>query len=406
MIDRNNVAREKLARAAELMEQNGVDLWVFYSRQKQDPALELMFNTSVQEEVLLALTRGGERCAFVPAALTAGFEATGLYTQVIAADSEQIMPAFKRLFDAQPVQKLALNESPTDSRCDGIGLGLYRKLCGCIGEDVMKRVRVSSFPMLEELRAVKTPSEIDIMVECNRLTTDIYDALFAQLHIGLSETEIGDLMIQECLKRGVGNALGDPTEYPLVLLVKGGMFHRGPDAKNVVEAGDMLVIDFSIRYNGYTSDVARTLYFLRPGEEHAPQPVQDCVNAAVGAVSACSAFIKPGVLGYQVDEVGRGSIVASGYPAFPHSTGHQVGLEVHDGGTALSPKGRPGCERALRVNEIYALEPTVLQDIRPDGTVLPCAIVEDDWLVTETGCRLINPNKRQLAVIEIPYREA
>ena len=192
----------------------------------------------------------------------------------------------------------------------------------------------------------------------------------------------------------------------IVLLVKGGMFHRGPDARNIAEAGDMMVIDFSVRYNGYTSDVARTVYFLRPGEEHAPEPVRGCVKAAVDAVSACTAFIKPGVLGYQVDEVGRGSIVSSGYPSFPHSTGHQVGLEVHDGGTLLGLTGRPGSERALRANEIYAIEPTVLQDILPDGSVLPCAIVEDEWIVTDSGCRLINPEKRQLDVIEIPFREA
>lgn len=406
MIDRNNVAKEKLARAAELMRANAVDLWVFYSREKQDPALELMFNLSAREEVLLALTKDGGRHAFAPAALCGDLQKTGLYTAVTAAQSNDIMPAFKRFFDGLNVKKMALNDSQTDSRCDGMGLGLYRRLCGAIGEEAMRLVRVSSYEMLEELRAVKTPSEIEIMVECNRLTTDIYDALFERLHIGLSETQIGDMMVEECLKRGVGNALGEPTDYPLVLLVKGGMFHRGPDTKNIAEPGDMLVIDFSIRYNGYTSDVARTLYFLRPDEKHAPKPVQDCVNAAISAVSACAAFIKPGVKGYEVDDVGRGTIVAYGYPAFPHSTGHQVGLEVHDGGTGLGLRTRPGTDRALRMNEIYAIEPTVLQDIQPDGTVLPCAIVEDDWLVTEDGCRLINPDKRQLAVIEIPYKEA
>ena len=53
----------------------------------------------------------------------------------------------------------------------------------------------------------------------------------------------------------------------------------------------------------------------------------------------------------------------------------------------------------MRKNEIYALEPTVLQ---PDG--LPCAIIEDDVILTDDGCRLIS--KRQTALIEIPYREA
>ena len=41
------------------------------------------------------------------------------------------------------------------------------------------------------------------------------------------------------------------------------MSHRGPNDTNICEPGDMLVIDFSIRYNGYTSDIARTMYFLK-----------------------------------------------------------------------------------------------------------------------------------------------
>ena len=406
MIDRNNVAREKIIRAAQLMRQADIGMWVFYSRLKQDPALELMFNTDTREEVLMALTSSGDCHAFVPAVCLAQFEASGLYKEVSAADSSQIMPAFKALFDAQMVSRLALNCSPEDSRCDGLGLGLYHKLRDAIGEETMARVKTCSFTMLEELRAVKTSSEIAIMTECNRLTTDIYDAVFSQLHVGLSETEIGDLLVRECRLRGVGSGLGDPDAYPLVLLVKGGMFHRGPDAGNIALPGDMMVIDFSVRYNDYTSDVARTVYFLRQGEQRAPETVRRCVKASVDAVSACAAFIRPGVLGHQVDEVGRGAIVSSGYPSFPHSTGHQVGLEVHDGGTLLGQTGRPGSQRALRKDEIYAIEPTVLQDILPDGTVLPCAIVEDEWIVTENGCRLINPEKRQLDVVEIPYTEA
>ena len=55
--------------------------------------------------------------------------------------------------------------------------------------------------MLEELRAVKTPSEVAIMEECSRLTTDIYDALFERLHVGLSEIDVGEIMMEECAKR-------------------------------------------------------------------------------------------------------------------------------------------------------------------------------------------------------------
>ncbi len=94
---------------------------------------------------------------------------------------------------------------------------------------------------------------------------------FKRIHVGLTEVGVAKMMMEECAKRNVVTAFGNPPEYPLVLNPKGGMSHRDLTTSTKIEAGDMLVIDFSIRYNGYTSDIARTMYFLKPGEEHAPQ---------------------------------------------------------------------------------------------------------------------------------------
>jgi Xaa-Pro aminopeptidase len=324
--------------------------------------------------------------------------ACSLYTAVVPAPAKDVQATFRSLFYRQPVKQLALNETPEDSRCDGLTVGLYQKLCAAVGEDVMARVEVSSASMLEELRAVKTPSEIAIMQECSRLTCDIYDEVFRTIHVGMSEADVGQMMVQALLDHGCTSGLGAPDDMPLVLLVRCGMSHRRPNPANIIEAGDMLVIDFSARFSGYTSDIARTLYFLKPGETHAPDDVRRAVDAAVRAVGAVLAVIKPGMKGYEVDAVGRQSILDSGYPNIPHSVGHQVGLECHDGGTVLGPhRDRKAMCGVLRQNEIYAIEPTVLQD------PLPSAIVEDNILLTENGYRILS--RRQTSVIEIPYRE-
>ena len=399
MIDRNHVAEEKMARAAELMRENGVDMWVVYSRLKTDTALELMFNTDTRNEVLFVLTADGGRFALCDPADAGKYESSGLYTRVIPVTGEGYMAEFQKLFAAANVSRLALNECTADTRCDGLTLGLFRKLEKAVGAETMARVRCSSYAMLEELRAVKTPSEIEIMKVCSAITTDIYDALFRRIHVGLTEVGVAKMMMEECAKRDVVTAFGNPPEYPLVLCPKGGMSHRDPNDINRIEPGDVLVIDFSIRYNGYTSDIARTLYFLKPGEEHAPKEVTDVANAAINAVGQVMAMIRPGLHGYEVDAVGRKAIVDAGYPDIPHAVGHQVGLEVHDGGTVLSRKNRPASFGILRKNEIYALEPTVLQDRSK-----PSAIIEDNVLLTDDGCVLIS--KRQTALIEIPYRTA
>ena len=398
MINRNDVAREKMQCAASMLQENQIDMWAVYSRLKTDTALELMFNTDTKNEVLFLLTAGGERIVAALPEDAENYQESGLYTRVVAVEEGGFMKVFREVFDEFGVKSLALNDSTEDTRCDGLSMGLYRKLEHAIGTETMEKVKRSSYSMLEELRAVKTPSEIEILKECSRITTDIYDALFKRIHVGLSEVGVAKIMMEECAKRNVCTAFGNPPEYPLVLNPKGGMSHRGPNDTNICEPGDMLVIDFSIRYNGYTSDIARTLYFLKPDEEHAPQDAVDCANAAIRAVGAVMEKIKPGMKGYEVDAIGRQSIVDSGFPAFPHATGHQVGLEVHDGGTTLGPKtGRYSSHGVLRKNEIYALEPTVLQDRDKRS-----AIIEDNVLLTDEGCVLIS--KRQTALIEIPYR--
>ncbi len=397
MIDRNEVAKEKMARAGEMLRERGIDMWVIYTRMKKDTALELMFNTGTKNEVLFLLTASGERIAMGCQEDAAAFAETGMYTRVITASGGELMARFAGLFREFNPRRLALNNSTDDGRCDGLSLGLFKKLEKAIGQQTMARVMCSSYEMLEELRAVKTPMEIQIMRACSAITTDIYDALFRRIHVGMTEVGVANMMMEECRKRGVGTGYADPEEPPLVLMPKGGMSHRGPNDTNRIQPGDVLVIDFSIRYYGYTSDIARTMYFLKPGEAHAPQEIQNVANAAIDAVGKCMAMIRPGVKGWEVDAVGRNTIMAHGYPDIPHSVGHQVGLEVHDGGTALSKPGKKASEQRIRKNEIYALEPTVLQD-----RTKASAIIEDNVLITDDGCELIS--RRQTALIEIPYR--
>jgi hypothetical protein len=97
MIDRNKVAAEKMARAAELMEQYGIDMWVVYSRMKTDTALELMFNTDTKNEVLFILT-GTERIVVCCPEDEARFAQSGLYTKVLPVQPDGYMEAFRDCF--------------------------------------------------------------------------------------------------------------------------------------------------------------------------------------------------------------------------------------------------------------------------------------------------------------------
>ena len=78
MIDRNHVADEKMTRAAEMLRERDIDLWVVYSRLKTDTAMALMFNTDTENEALFMLTKDGARYAVCEAADEAAFATSGL----------------------------------------------------------------------------------------------------------------------------------------------------------------------------------------------------------------------------------------------------------------------------------------------------------------------------------------
>lgn len=86
-----------------------------------------------------------------------------------------------------------------------------------------------------------------------------------------------------------------------------------------------------------TSDIARTVYFLKDGETKAPEKIQQTFDAIHEAITLAGETMKPGMKGHEVDHVARQHLVQKGYPEIEHATGHQVGREVHDGGGILDP---------------------------------------------------------------------
>ena len=128
MINRNEVAREKMQRAAEMLQDNNIDMWVFYARLKTDTALELMFNTDSKNEVMFLLTKSGDRIAIATAADTKAYEESGLYTEVIEVSGDGFEKVFKEKFDQYQVKRLAVNDSTVDTRCDGLTVGLFKRL--------------------------------------------------------------------------------------------------------------------------------------------------------------------------------------------------------------------------------------------------------------------------------------
>jgi Xaa-Pro aminopeptidase len=173
--------------------------------------------------------------------------------------------------------------------------------------------------------------------------------------------------------------------------------HRVPNPKNILQPGDILICDFSVRYKRYCSDIARSFYVMGSGETEIPEDVQKAFDTTVRAVSAAIEGIKAGMKGFEVDQIARRVIESGGYPTIRHATGHQLGMQVHDGGTSLSPnkETRPASRGVIKLDEVYAIEPTVIQD---GG--LPSFIVEEDIVVREHSVQVLSD--RQTVLYRIP----
>ncbi len=164
----------------------------------------------------------------------------------------------------------------------------------------------------------------------------------------------------------------------------------------MLEEGDILIIDFSVKYNNYCSDIARSFYALKKGETQANKEILRAFNTTIEAVSAIIDNIAIGMKGWEVDTLGRSIIELAGYPTIPHACGHQLGREVHDGGTVLSfyNEKRPAVLREIRKNEVYAIEPTVIQEKNR-----PSFIVEENIVITDQKARVLS--RRQLELYYI-----
>jgi len=152
----------------------------------------------------------------------------------------------------------------------------------------------------------------------------------------------------------------------------------------VIEKGDFVTLDFGALYNGYISDITRTVAVGEPSEK-----LVDMYNTVLASQLLALEKVAPGLTGIQADAIARDYLKEKGYgEAFGHSLGHGIGLEVHEG---------PG----LSMRSDTVLEPGMAVTIEP-GVYLPGiggVRIEDDILITETGNELLTHSSKELIIL-------
>lgn len=392
----NELLKEKVTQASRILEEKNVDLWLTFVRESStihDPALDLILGTSVTWQSAFIITRKGEAYAIVGSLDVNNIESTGLYNTVTGYVSSVREPLLELVKEISP-SKIAINTSRDDIMSDGLTHGMYEQLTDYLEE--YKSLMISSEEIISALRGRKSPTEVSLIEDAVKATEEIISGLTPSLKVGITEKDVADI-----LKKGVNarnlTVAWDPGYCPSVFTgPESAGAHSGPTDR-LIRKGHVLNIDFGVKDRGYCSDLQRTWYFLREGEDRAPEEVQRAFDTVRDAIRKAAAFIKPGVEGYKVDEIARSHITGQGYEEYPHALGHQVGRSTHDGAGVLCPRWeRYGRLPYLKVEEgqVYTLEPRIT--IPGYGV----ATMEEIIVVTPQGARFLSHPQDEIFLVK------
>jgi Xaa-Pro aminopeptidase len=228
---------------------------------------------------------------------------------------------------------------------------------------------VPTVGLVEELRRVKDDGELARLAEAARIADAALEVLRPQLASGLTEEAFGRVLDFEMGELG---ASGPSFETIVAGGPNAAKPHHRPGSR-VIAPDEAVVLDFGARFDGYCSDMTRTVWV---DEISSPQ-IRKAVALVLESQAAGVAAVRAGVAASEVDGVCRQVISDAGWADhFVHGTGHGVGLDIHE-----APSVAATSTDMLEVGHVVTVEPGVyfpgLGGVR----------IEDTVVVTETGCR-------------------
>ena len=235
--------------------------------------------------------------------------------------------------------------------------------------------------VLTSLRLKKDRSEVEAMRRAVQIAQNALEATIPLIRIGMTEKELSAELVVQLLRQG------SEPEMPFAPIVSGGPNAANPHASpsdRKLQAGDLLVVDWGATYDGYISDLTRTLAVGDVEDEY--KKIHQIVQEANAAGRAAAA---PGVPCANVDKAARDVIEKSGYGQyFTHRTGHGIGMEGHE-------------EPYIRGDNLQLLEPGMAFTVEP-GIYLPGrngVRIEDNVVITETGADVLSDMPREMRVV-------
>jgi Xaa-Pro aminopeptidase len=280
---------------------------------------------------------------------------------------------------AAAAEWLAKKSPPTTVGIEGDHLTVAERarLVGLLPKGVRLK---SSPPLVEQERLVKDSDEIELLRSAVLLGSSLFDVALKSIRPGVREIEVAAEM-EYAARRAGADALSFET---IIASGERSALPHGRASEAKIPASGFVVCDFGVILTGYCSDMTRTVYVGRP-----PDEARRLYEAVKSAQQAAVESVRPGVSVGEVDGAARKMLQREGLGRyFTHSTGHGVGLEIHE-----SPRVAAGQKDVLGPGMVITIEP---------GAYIPGrwgVRIEDIVAVTETGCDVLTPTSKELITI-------
>lgn len=391
---------EKLPIVYRTLQEQNIDAWLITGREtimKREPILPVLGDMDFIIATTLIFTKAGKCIAIVSPLDVEGYKLIKGIDEVVEYPGTMEDTIAQVLKELDPAV-LALDFSSDDAAGDGLTVGMYMTLQKVFEAIDFKGEIVSAFPVINKVKGIKTPSQIEKIRDCV-VQADKYLRMVPSIcKEGSTSLDLFNFLHQVAYDDGYGMSWTD-TQCPGVSVdpnVPSG--HMGIISTPLVK-GCVINIDYGVSKDGYCSDLQRMYYVLKDDEDDAPEHVKKAFYLVRDAIKAATAFMRPGVTGFQVDQVARHMIVDEGYDSWNAALGHQVGHETHDGGTILANRraryNKPSLiDTPLDEGNVFAVEPSVTI---AEGRVG----IEEDVLITENGGVFLNPPQEELILIRL-----
>jgi len=235
-------------------------------------------------------------------------------------------------------------------------------------------------PVVDRLRMVKSPEEIARIRRSVLTNSEAFERAVRSIKPGATESAIAAELEYQMRRLGAEKpafetivAAGERSALP----------HAQPTARKLAN-DELLLIDMGACQDGYMSDMTRVLFLGTPGRR-----IRAMYNAVLKAQLAAIDAVRQGVTAVHVDRAARRVLEAENLgKQFVHSTGHGLGLEIHEG-----PRLGRRDKTRLAAGMAITIEPGAY--IRDFGGIR----IEDTVLVTKTGCEILTPTSKELRVL-------